>query len=416
MLKSKLFKNTMMLYLFNAERIAFPLLLLPILTRRLSTDFYALYVLVGALTVYLRLFVDFGFDLSGTRDVVKTGDNNEVGKVLVDITILRSMLWVVGTLVLLGLCSFMSNHILKHNLLFLLLSTAEVLIEIFYFDYYFRGIEKMEYITLRYFVTKLISLSIIFIVVFDDSYILLIPVSNSVASLVGSLVVSHQVQILLHLRSYRLDYYGLYNRFKDSLRFFLTKLVATVFTASNTVVLGCFASSYDVVIWSLAVNIVSAVQSLYNPISNALFPSMVKNFNKKIIQKSFLIGLSIVLVVNIILSNYSNILLSVFAGEKYVQSSGVLSILLWMLFFSVGVGILGWPVLGALGGEKYMLYSTVSGAVFHFIGVCCLYYYDNCNAYTLAWLRVASECILFGSISVFVFFIISIQRWNKQCN
>lgn len=405
-----------MLYLFNAERIAFPLLLLPILTRRLSTDFYALYVLVGALTVYLRMFVDFGFDLSGTRDVVKTGDNNEVGKLLVDITILRSVLWVVGTLVLLGLCSFMSNHILKHNLLFLLLSTAEVLIEIFYFDYYFRGIEKMEYITLRYFVTKLISLSIIFIMVFDDSYILLIPVSNSVASLVGSLVVSHQVQILLHLRSYRLDYYRLYNRFKDSLRFFLTKLVATVFTASNTVVLGCFASSYDVVIWSLAVNIVSAVQSLYNPISNALFPSMVKNFNKKIIQKSFLVGLSIVLVVNIILWNFSNILLSVFAGEKYVQSSGVLSILLWMLFFSVGIGILGWPILGALGGEKYMLYSTVSGAVFHFIGVCCLYYYDNCNAYTLAWLRVASECILFGSISVFVFFIISIQRWNKQCN
>lgn len=393
-----------MLYLFNAERIVFPLLLLPILTRRLSTDFYALYVLVGALTVYLRLFVDFGFDLSGTRDVVKTSNNYEVGKVLVDITILRSVLWVIGTFVLLVFCTFMGNQILIDNLFFLLLSTTEVLIEIFYFDYYFRGIEKMEYITIRYFVTKLVSLSIIYILVYGDSNIILIPVSNSIASLVGSLVVSQQVQILSYLRRCRVNYYGLYNRFKDSLRFFLTKLVATVFTASNTVVLGCFASSYDVVIWSLAVNIISAVQSLYNPISNALFPSMVKNFDKKVIKKSFFIGLCIVLGVNIILWNFSNLLLAVFAGEKYVQSSGVLSILLWMLFFSVGVGILGWPVLGALGGEKYMLYSTVTGATFHFIGVCCLYYYGNCNAYSLAWLRVASEGILFGSIFIFVVF------------
>lgn len=401
---NKILKNAVFLYIFNAERILFPLLLLPILTRRLSTDCYALYVLVGALVVYLRLFVDFGFDLSGTRDIVRASDSFEAGKILVDITILRSILWIIGTVVLLVFSSFISNVILKNNLLFLLLSTSEVLFEIFYFDYYFRGIEKMEFITLRYFVTKLVSLCIIYIVVLNDNYILLIPASNSIASLVGSFVVSHQVKILSHLRSYRVNYFELYNRFKDSLRFFLTKLVATVFTASNTVILGCFATSYDVVIWSLAVNIISAVQSLYNPISNALFPSMVKKFDKKVIRKSLIIGLCIVLSVNIILWNFSNILLSIFAGEKYVSSSGVLSILLWMLFFSVGIGILGWPVLGALGGEKYMLYSTVTGAIFHFTGVSCLYYYGNCNAYSLAWLRVASEGILFGSIFIFVVF------------
>lgn len=403
-MKNNILKNTLYLYIFNAERIFFPLLLLPLLTRRLSTDYYALYVLVGALVVYLRLFVDFGFDLSGTRDIVKSSGKYEISKVLIDITILRFILWFVGLLSLILFSCIASNSILKGNFSFLVLSSIEVLVEIFYFDYYFRGIERMEYITLRYFVTKVISLGSILLFVVNDACILLIPILNSIASLVGSLFVSFQLQVISRVKIYRINYYRLFKRFKDSLRFFLTKLVATVFTASNTVILGCFASSYDVVIWSLAVNIISAVQSLYNPISNALFPSMVKKFDKKVIRKSLIVGLCIVLSVNIILWNFSNILLAVFAGEKYVPSSGVLSILLWMLFFSVGIGILGWPVLGALGGEKYMLYSTVTGAIFHFTGVSCLYYYGTCNAYSLAWLRVASEGILFGSIFIFVVF------------
>ena len=153
-MRNIILKNTLCLYFFNIERILFPLILLPLLIRRLSTEYYALYVLVGALVVYLRLFVDFGFDLSGTRDVVKSCEKDEIGNVLIDITILRSVLWIIGTIVLLVFCNCSVNASIKQNILFFLLSATEVLIEIFYFDYYFRGIEKMEYITLRYFLNK----------------------------------------------------------------------------------------------------------------------------------------------------------------------------------------------------------------------------------------------------------------------
>lgn len=406
MMKSKIIKNTIMLYLFNAERILFPLLLLPILTRRLSTDYYALYVFVGAFIAYLRLFVDFGFDLSGTRDIVKANTNEEIGRILLDITSLRIILWFVGTMFLLIISNVMSNEILKSNLFFLLLSSLEILFEVFYFDYYYRGIEKMEYITFRFFVTKIISLILIFTLVKDDAYVILIPILNGVANFIGALLVCYQIKFISHIRNRKFCLLNIIARFFDSLKFFLTKIISTVFTASNTIVLGCLADSYDVVIWSLAINIIAAVQSLYNPISNALFPSMVKKFDKEIIKKAILIGMSIVLLVNIILWNFSDIFLSFFAGEKYVISSRVLSILLWMLFFSVGIGIFGWPVLGALGGEKYMLYSTIIGAIWHICGVVILYLNNICTAYSIAWLRVFSEGVLFISIAIFVTIIL----------
>lgn len=69
-MKNKVVINTIALYGMNFAKILFPLATLPYLTRVLSLDGYGLVVYVKAIMQYFQLFIDFGFILSGTRDIV----------------------------------------------------------------------------------------------------------------------------------------------------------------------------------------------------------------------------------------------------------------------------------------------------------------------------------------------------------
>ena len=83
---NNIMKNSLMLYIFNAERIVFPLILLPYLTKFLSTDSYAVYVYAYAMVSYLRLVVDFGFDFSATRDIAKEVEERMIRKIVTEVT------------------------------------------------------------------------------------------------------------------------------------------------------------------------------------------------------------------------------------------------------------------------------------------------------------------------------------------
>ena len=69
-MKSNVIKNTMMLYGMSIAKIVFPLLTLPYLTRVLSVESYGVVSYVKAVMQYMQLVVDFGFMLSGTKDIV----------------------------------------------------------------------------------------------------------------------------------------------------------------------------------------------------------------------------------------------------------------------------------------------------------------------------------------------------------
>ena len=152
-MKNKILKNTSMLYLLNASKMVFPLITLPYLTRILSIDCYGVVSYVKAVMQYMQLIVDFGFVLSGTKDIVlhkndKISLNNEIGDILAAKLLLSGGAFAV----LISVTIFIP--ILNENPVFTLLSFIPVFLTNFLFDYLFRGLEKMEIITIRFVVMK----------------------------------------------------------------------------------------------------------------------------------------------------------------------------------------------------------------------------------------------------------------------
>ncbi len=70
-MKNNVMKNTTWLFIFQFAKIIFPFITLPYLTRILSTDSYGVVTYVKTVMTYMQIFVDFGFILSGTKEIVK---------------------------------------------------------------------------------------------------------------------------------------------------------------------------------------------------------------------------------------------------------------------------------------------------------------------------------------------------------
>lgn len=69
--------NVFMLYIMNITQLVLPLITLPYLTRILSVDGYGVVNYVKSITAYITLVIEFGFLLSGTREVVKVKNDRE---------------------------------------------------------------------------------------------------------------------------------------------------------------------------------------------------------------------------------------------------------------------------------------------------------------------------------------------------
>ena len=162
--KMNIIKNAIMLYGMSFAKMIFPLLTLPYLTRILSVDSYGAVAYVKSTMSFLQVIVDFGFMLSGTKEIVEcNNDEQRIGVVAGDIVLARIL--VAGICFLGLLVTVFLVPILSKFKLYTILSFGSVFLSIFLLDYLFRGIEKMEIITIRYVFMRGISTLLRFIFV-----------------------------------------------------------------------------------------------------------------------------------------------------------------------------------------------------------------------------------------------------------
>ena len=187
-MRKNVVKNVIMLYGLSIAKIVFPLLTLPYLTRVLSVGCYGTVAYVKTLMQYLQIIVDFGFILSGTKEIAENRDNKEqLMFSLGDILIARIALGVVGFVILVILIAVLP--ILRAAKVYTVLSYVTVFLSVFLFDYYFRGIEKMQVITSRFVLMRGLSTALTFLLVHNDNEIMWIPVLDILGSVLAIVLI-----------------------------------------------------------------------------------------------------------------------------------------------------------------------------------------------------------------------------------
>lgn len=400
-MKNKLVMNTAMLYIMNIAKLVFPFLTLPYLTRVLSVEGYAMVSYVKSVMQYMQLTVDFGFLLSATTAIVAAnGDGKKIGGIVSN-TILAKLLLSAAALAVLGVMTA-SIQLLRQNVAYVLLSFVTVALSSFLVDYLFRGLEQMQEITIRFVTMKGIATALTFVFVRSDADLLWIPVLDILGTAVSLVLVwlrVRQYEIILCLP--RLG--TAWKQLTESFRYFLSDIATTAFGALNTLLIGIMLPTAQIALWSVAMQIISAVQVMFNPITNGIYPEMVRSRSLGLLKKVCKICIPVLLVGCAALYFLSELAILIVSGEKYLDAVPILRLLIPMLLCSFPAMLIGWPALGAIGRVKETTTTTVISAVFQCTGLGLLIAAGEFTIVNIALLRCATEFVLLAGRLTFCF-------------
>ena len=384
-----------MLYGMSIAKIVFPLLTLPYLTRVLSVESYGVVSYVKAVMQYMQLAVDFGFMLSGTRDIVNAkNDHEKLEKEVGDILLARIILAVVAFIALLGMIAMIP--LLRVNAGYTLLAFATVFLSVFLLDYFFRGIEKMQVITLRFVTMRGIATAMTFVFVHSDKDILFVPLLDAIGSLVAVILVF----VELKKENIAIRFSGVktaLEKLKASFVCFASDMATTAFGALNTLLIGAFLPATDVAFWSVCMQLIGAVQTMYTPIADGIYPEMIKTKSWKFIKLLLMIFMPIVFAGSAFSIAVAPYVLQIVGGEQYVAATSLFRALVPVLIFSFPGIVLGWPTLGALDKAAQVTKTTILSAV---VQVASLLLLIATGRFTVMWIaifRCVTEFVLMTS-------------------
>lgn len=379
-----------MLGILTIAKMIFPLLLLPYLTRVLSVETYGMVSYVKAIMAYVQLSIDFGFVYSAVKEIVLEKESKDSVNHILSNTILgKLILSSISIIIVFVMC--LSIQTLKDNIFYTFLCLIVPILSSFLVDFFFRGIEKMHYITIVFVVMKIISLIFTVLFVNGDSEILLIPFFDIISSLIAILI-SWIIVYKLGYRIVKPKFKEALISIKHSFSFFINSFASTAFGAFITIMIGLFIPDLkEIAYWSVSIQLVGAVQSLYTPISNGIYPYMIKNKSLKLIKLVLLFFMPVVIGGCIFCYFLAPWILKIMSGEKYASSVYVFRLLIPVLLISFPVAILGWPIFGPIGKQKEMSISTIVGALLQVVIIFILILTNSFNLISIAISRSVSE-------------------------
>jgi len=310
--KKRIGKNFASLSLLQIANMLLPLVTLPYLVRVLGTEKFGLVIFAQSFAVFFNLFVEFGFNLSATREVaVHRKDEPKINAIFSGVMLIKVLL-VLSSFLILSLLVFLIPRLHADWEIFLL-SFGIVIGQALFPLWYFQGIEKMSVISIINVSAKLIFTVLILFLIKDEDDYLLVPVFNSIGFIVAGLSGLYWALRKINLVIPRIV--DMRILFLDSTNLFVSNLSTSLYTYSNIIILGALTNNTLVGIYSSMEKLILAIKGLFTPLFQAIFPYLSgKNttetvtFVKKLIRPLFLLGLLITSVILIFAENILNLI------------------------------------------------------------------------------------------------------------
>ena len=375
---------------------ALPLITLPYLVRSLGIEKYGLVMFAQAFINFFHIIVDYGFNLSATREVAVYRDNQKkITEIFSSVLIIKIILLFISFTILFIIITTIPKF--STNKFLYILTFTIVVGQALFPIWYFQGMEKMKYITFVNIISRIVFTIAIFIFIRNEENYMLVPVLNGLGVCVGSFYALYIIKKEFKQQFTIPPLKTLIHYFKDSTQFFLSRASVSMYTTANTFVLGFFTSNTMVGYYSIADKLYRAIQSLFSPLNQALYPFVAKERNIKLYKKI----LSFAIIINII-----GITFAFFAGEWifsvfFTQKIGPESIKIFKIFLcanllAVPSVLIGYPLLGAMGYTSFTNISVIISSIYHLLGLVVLMLLKSISIYSIAILFVSTVVVEFG--------------------
>jgi len=368
-----------------------PFITLPYLTRVLGVYNYGLVNFAIAFNTYFIIITDYGFNLSAVREIsVNREDPHRVSEIFSSVMLIKGILatlsFCILLLVILNIPRFSINWQVYT------FAFGLVIGNVIFPTWFYQGMERMKYITVLNVLTNLIFLAAIFIFIRRPSDYLYVPLLQSMGTLTAGVISQWIIRTRFNVRFHLPPLRTVYETFRDSTQFFLSRVSVSIYTSSNSFFLGLFAGNTAVGYYSAAEKLYTAAQGLYSPLMQVTYPYMAKTrnraFHKKVLRYSLI--LNTILCGGIIL--FAPTIIGILFGPQYMPSVNVLRLLAVALMVVIPSILLGYPFLAVLGQQRYANGSVIIGSIVHLIMLLAVSAFMN--IYIVACLVIITETIV----------------------
>lgn len=356
-----------------------PLITIPYLLKVLGKETYGLIVFAQTIVSYFLILINFGFNLSATKDISSHRDNKtKLSEIVSSVLIIKGIFFILSFIILWIILSFIPKAA-EYKILFYLMMYL-CLYEWIFPIWYFQGIEKMKYITLINLISRSIFLILVFFVVKEQNDYLKVPIINglgyTIAGSVALWVVFFHDSIRFKWQSPKILRYYI----RESVSLFLGSIAGKIKILSNKAILGAFVGLESVAIYDIADKIKDVFLTFLQLIGQVLFPNITKNKNPSLVRNS--------------------IRLLSFVGISVYLLSGIgMSIVIPKFFSAYNEVVYIFWILGVLIFTQSVSYLVITSVLL--VNDLKRQYMKNLYLSTIVYLSSISALYLMGSLNIY---------------
>lgn len=408
--RKRLTGNFFSLSILQALNYILPLITLPYLVRVLGPEKYGLISFAQAFIAYFTILTDYGFGLSATREIsIHRDDKEKVSEIFSSVMTIKFLLGILSFIILAIILVFVPRF--GNDWLIYIFTFGTVLGNIFFPVWFFQGMENMKWITILNVVAKVIFTICIFIFIHSESDYPYVALINSLGYLVAGII-----SLKIVFKNFKIKFVlpkleSIKYQLKEGWHIFISNIAISLYTTSNTFILGLLTNNTIVGYYSGAEKIVKAVQGLIGPISQTIYPYLSKLatesrekalvFLRKLVK---IVGTG-TFVVSLLIFILAPFIVKIILGNQYQQSVLPLRILSFLPF------IIGFSNIFAIQGlYAFRLQWVVSRfiipiAFFHLILLSVLTYLYSLIGVSVA-VVITEVLITIFSMKYFLKFIV----------
>lgn len=394
----------------------FAIITIPYLTRILGSNSYGEVVFMQVILIFLNLIADIGVSWYSTREISINRNNLfAVSKIFWQSWILQWVIFFILSICLLLISSTKIHHISGFNLLLFLLPS--VFGYILYPIWLFHGLELMKLSAMIFLISRILSLPFLYLLVSDSRDIEGALIFNSLPYIIAGVFSLYKINKNNYIIFTPINNRELILFYKKTYTYFISKASISLYNIVIPFALGFFGGNEQLAYFNLAEKVKLMVLSIYTPITQALTPKMVyfvhNDYSKFIsfAKKTILIQTIILFPIGIILNIFSEEIITLLAGDKFIIASDTLKILSFTPWIISVSNVLGHLMMLSLGFTKQYNVTNFSALVLSFL---LIYIFKNDLTSVLTSYIVLLVEILF--MIVFLLITIKYKMFSLKIN
>lgn len=361
-------KNAILSVIKQLFSIIFPMITFPYATRILGVENYGKYTFSVSIVNYISYIAAAGILRYAVRECARVRDDKKkLHRLVNEIYTINISTTIVAYLILFALLAFVP--MLREYVLWIMLISLSVLFTTIGTDWINSAFEDYFFITIRYILSQMVALSLLFLLVRNQDditqYVIVSIFGGILANILNVLHIRRTLKIVPRLIYSK----QLLNHIKPILYLFASTIATVIYINSDVTLLRIYADDASVGYYGVSTQFYQLVKQLINAAFIVIIPRISNELAKdkslaysrynKILTVTILVMIPCATGLFMIRNN----LILLFSGEEYLKATSSLAILAVSLIPAMTANFFINIVMIPLGMEKKVMIATITSGI-----------------------------------------------------